>query len=41
MGKNFKKNSKYVHYYPTKFEIKIRLVYGETKRQIVLWGEMN
>ena len=24
-----------IHYYPTKFEIKIQLVYGETKKQIV------
>ena len=30
-----------VHYYPTKFEIKIQLVYEETKKQIVLWSKMN
>ena len=30
-----------VHYYPTKFEIKIQLVYKETKKQIVLWGKIN
>jgi len=31
MGKNSKTFSKYVHYYPIKFEIKIQLMYGEKK----------
>ena len=30
-----------VHYYPAKLEIKIQLVYGEKKREIVLWGKVN
>ena len=34
MGENSKTFSKYVHYYPTKFEIKIQLMYGETKKKI-------
>jgi len=28
-----------VHYYPAKFEIKIQLVYGEIKKDIILWGK--
>jgi hypothetical protein len=31
-----------VHYHPTKFEVKIQLVYMEKqKEQIILWGRMN
>ena len=30
-----------IHYYPTKFEIKIQLVYGETKKQIIYEGKMD
>ena len=30
-----------VPYYPAKFVIKIQLVYGEIKKDIVSWGEMN
>ena len=38
MGENYKTFSKYVHYYPTKFEIKIQLVYGETKKDKLYYG---
>ena len=27
-----------VHCYPAKFEIKIQLMYGETKRKNYIWG---
>ena len=30
-----------VYYYPAKFDIKIQLVYGETKRTNYIWGKMD
>ena len=30
-----------VHYNPAKFEIKLQLVYGVIKRQIILCGKMD
>ena len=30
-----------VHYYSAKFEIKVQLVYGEEKRQIILWDKID
>ena len=30
-----------VHYYPAKFEIKIQLVYGETKKKNNVMGLIN
>ena len=44
MEKNYKKNSNMhcdVHYYPAKFEIKIQLVYGETKKLNCVRGKIN
>jgi hypothetical protein len=30
-----------VHYHHAKSQIKIQLVYGETKKDIALWGKLN
>jgi len=30
-----------VHYYSAKFEIKIQLMYGETKKTNCIWGKMD
>ena len=30
-----------VQYYPVKFEIKIQLMYGETKKTNCIWGKMD